>query len=184
MSICEQLRISDTFFDGYELPLTIQDVLIFFSTEIEDQNNIPRHIKDLLDVIRLNSEMTDEELIIHSDLSWFSYNVSIYINPSIQNENPKLVNFYSIFNFCIEHYDIYQTEGMKRFRNTCQEKINEVLSEIVVKHFFNFNKNHPCYPVYEKCHQLQDLHIRDRLVHERSLIYKKRGDKIIKNYPI
>lgn len=178
MSICEQLRISETFFDGYELPLTIQDALIFFSTEIEDENNIPYHIKQLLDARRLNSEMSDEELIIESEHLWFSDNVSFYLNSAIPNENSKLEKFYSIFDFCVENYNIYQRERLKRFRNTCQEKINEVLTDIVKKHYFNFNKNHPCYPLYDKCNQLQDLHIRDRLVEER-LISKKRGDEMM-----
>ena len=185
MSICEQLRISETFFDGYELPLTIQDALIFFSTEIEDQNNIPHHIKKLLDKIRINPGMTDEDLIKDANISWFCYNVTNYVTSAIQNENSKLRNFYSIFNFCIEHYDIYQIQvpEMERFRNMCQQKINEVLDAIFKKYAFkkyafNLNKNHPFYPVYQKCHELQDLHIRDHIV-EDSMITYRRGDEMM-----
>jgi hypothetical protein len=178
MSICERLRISETFFDGYALPETIEDTLIFFSTEIEDQNNIPEHINKLLIFKRLNPGMTDEELIKESDCIWFTDNVSFYLQSAIQNENSKIETFYSIFEFCIENYDIYQREVFKRFRNINQNKINEVLTDIVKKHYFNFNKNHACYPVYEKCHQLQDLHIRDQLVDE-SLITNRRGEEMM-----
>jgi hypothetical protein len=177
MSICERLRISETFFDGYELPETIEDALIFFSTEIEDQNNIPEHIKKLLDFNRLNPGMTDEELIRESDHNWFANNISFYLQSAIQNENSKIEIFYSIFQFCIENYYIYQRETLKRFRNTSQHKINEVLNDMK-KYSFNFNKNNTCYLLYEKCHQLQDLHIRDHLVDE-SLFINKRGEEMM-----
>lgn len=181
MSICEQLRISETFFDGYELPETVEDTLIFFSTEIEDQNNIPEHIKKLLDKKRANPGMTEEELIRQSDMIWFSCTVAHYVNNAINNENPKLGNFYSIFKFCIENYDIYNgSKGseMKRFIIICQQKINDVLDTIFNKHSFNFNKNHPCYSVYQKCHELQDLHIRDGLI-DQSMITYRRGDEMM-----
>jgi hypothetical protein len=34
MDVCKRLRINDTIFDGFLLPETIDDALIFFSTEI------------------------------------------------------------------------------------------------------------------------------------------------------
>lgn len=180
MSICEQLRINETFFDGYELPETVEDVLIFFSTEIEDQNNIPEHIKKLLDKHRENPEMTDEELIRECDIIWFSCSIAHYVNSAVNNENPKLANFYSIFKFCIENYNIYSSNRtqMKRLITICQQKINEVLDAVFKKHVFNINKNHPCYRIYQKCHELQDLHIRDHLVDETMISYR-RGDEMM-----
>lgn len=172
MSICEQLKISESFFDGYELPLTIQDALIFFSTEIEDSNNIPDHIKLLLTLIRRNPDITDEELIKESNTSWFTNQAAFYIGQSDGNKNSMLEVFYKIFNLAIDNFDIYKNLS-KKFIVTCQGKINEIFDLDSFKS--PFNKNHPCYHYYEKCHQLQDLHIRYSLIDE-SMIFYRRGD--------
>lgn len=183
MSICDQLRISETFFDGYELPLTIQDALIFFSTEIEDQNNIPHHIKSLLIQITEDPDMTDEELINNSNLEWFIHQALFYINQAILgNKNSVLESIYKVFNFCIDNFDIYKkisksSRNHIRFNNICQQKINEIFS-MVMGYDFKINKNHPCYRYYEKCHQLQDLHIRYSIVDESMIVYK-RGDEMM-----
>jgi hypothetical protein len=174
MSICEQLKISESFFDGYELPLTIQDALIFFSTEIEDLNNIPHHIKLLLTVIRENPDMTDEVLIHRSDISWFTEQASFYINQANGNKNSMLESIYKVFNLAIDHFDIYKKLckiSQKNFIVTCQEKINEIFGLDYFK--CPFNKNHPCYHYYEKCHQLQDLHIRYDLIDESMIFYRR-----------
>lgn len=165
MSICQQLRINESLFEGYELPLTIRDALIFFSTENLGQNT-PKHMNSLLTLIRENNEISDEELIKQSDVKWLIEQIQTQLTRGETNKNLKIQVMYNIFSLCLENYEIYKNTSI--FIKAAQEKITHLLDYLK-------DCNHPA---YQKAHELQDLHIRDNLV-DRELIVHIRGEDMM-----
>lgn len=150
MSICDSLRINTSTFEGYELPETVYDALIFFSTEVIDDNNIPKHIKDLLTMNRENPDMEEEKMIEEAKKHFLMENIKQQLNRNETNNILKIDCIYNILCLCLDDYDTYKMLG--QFINVMDYKIREILSVI------DNNKNNIC---YVKARELQDLHIRD-----------------------
>ena len=90
--ICHELKINESLFDGNPLPDTLEDVLIFFSTEELDENNVPKHIPKLLQYIRENPDSSDEEKINRCQIYWLSREISFELNRINNNINERSLN--------------------------------------------------------------------------------------------
>lgn len=132
-TICQQLKINESLFDGNPLPDTIEDVFIFFSTEEMDVNNIPMHIPRLLQYIRENPHSTDEEKISNCEIVWITNEIKVQLNRIDGNINERTLNklkidsLYNIFSILIDNFDIYKRMG-QRFITISRSKIDDVFS--------------------------------------------------------
>jgi len=151
MSICHLIRVDESFFDGYELPETVQDALIFFMTEMSDDNNIPRHIMALLRSARENPDMEEEKMIEEAQKYWLVDNIKQQLDRNESNKNLKIECLHNIVCLCLDNYDTYKKLG--KFIEVTDYKIKDLLD--------NVDKN--CI-YYVKAKELQDLHIRDSLI--------------------
>lgn len=162
--ICSLLRIEESIFEGYELPETVEDVFIFFSTEISDPNNIPFHIKEAQTYIRSNRiQNIDENKEVIVDVinkNWFVYHVKCQLDILNKKDNKKdkqhLLKVHiasNIFKLCIDNFDIYKDVG-DNFIKMCKSKLEEVSK--LEYHTYN-------YDVILKAKQLHKLHVENDL---------------------
>jgi len=137
-SICQQLKINESLFEGNPLPDTIEDVFIFFSTEEMDVNNIPIHIPRLLQYIRENPHSTDEEKISHCEIFWITNEIKLQLDRTddidertINNDGKeayfklKIDCLYNVFCILIDNFDIYKRMG-QRFITISRSKIDDI----------------------------------------------------------
>ena len=137
--ICHELKINESLFDGNPLPDTLEDVLIFFSTEELDENNVPKHIPKLLQYIRENPDSSDEEKINRCQIYWLSREISFELNRINNNINERSLNnddkdyyfkqkidcLYNIFSLLINNFYIYKRMG-QRFLEISRSKIDDI----------------------------------------------------------
>ncbi len=129
MNICENLKINPSSFEGFELPQTAEDALIFFRTEVSDVNNIPEHIRRVInDFSRNIIPLTEDEIIRETKKKWFTVNVKHQLERNEKIKELKLDCLYNIFELCINNCDIYILMGGD-FIEVCKRKIKEVLIE-------------------------------------------------------
>jgi len=137
-AICQLFKINESLFEGNPLPGTVEDVIIFFTTENIGENNIPKHILGLLDFNLENPHSTDDEKIEKCQILWLYEEISFHINRTktdrtdrTDRTNQLLVQtidcFSKVFSLCIDNFDTFKKMG-KRFHIVCREKIQEVLS--------------------------------------------------------
>ena len=151
MDVCNLLRINSTIFDGFLIPETISDALIFFSTEIIDSNNIPYHIKHLQTYVDRNQQVTDEIMIDVSNKNWLIGEIKIQLERNERKQ--KLIKdvLTKIFILCIDNFDIYR--NITSLTSTLKQKLDEVL-DLKTK----LNSNSLDLNVILKAEQLKELH--------------------------
>jgi len=129
MDVCKALRINDTIFDGFLLPETIYDALIFFSTEITDSNNIPMHIKELQAHLPRNPHLSHEDIINISNKSWLVFEIKAQLDRNEKTDELKKDVMTNIFTLCIDNFDIYRILDTP-FINVCKTKLEDIISLI------------------------------------------------------
>ncbi len=135
MNVCNQLKINPSSFEGFELPLTVQDAIIFFRSEI-NINNIPEHIRNVIELLDTGRISTDDEIIFHSRKQWLVTKIRHQLNRNEKLMKLKLDCIINIFQYCIDEYDIYKTMD-NSFIRICNQKIQEVL--VLNSDIYNYN---------------------------------------------
>jgi hypothetical protein len=131
--ICNQLKINPSIFEGYNIPDNIHDMMIFFSTEISNQNNIPFHIKLKVDEVIRNSQILEnaDEFFRDCRISWFVKEITKQIERDEKNMNMKIDCIYNIICMCMENIDIYKSINNTKFYESCLSKATQVLEQTI-----------------------------------------------------
>jgi hypothetical protein len=127
--ICDQLKINPSIFEGHNIPDNIRDIMVFFSIEISNKNNIPYHINLKLDEFRRNPGILEnvEEFIRNCRVSWLLNELSKQINRDEKNMNMKINCIYNFVCICMENPDIYRLVNHAKFYKNCLTKVTQVL---------------------------------------------------------
>ena len=135
--ICQLLKINESIFEGNPLPDTVEDVIIFFTTENINQNNIPKHITLFLNYNRENPHNTDDENIKRCQILWLCEEIQFHLNKIegvidviIENNDifqMKIECYSNIFSKCIDNFDIFRNMG-ENFHRVSGNKIREIFS--------------------------------------------------------
>ena len=134
-AICQVFKISESLFEGNPLPDTVEDIIIFFTTENIGENNIPKHILGFLDFNRENPHSTYDEKIEKCQILWLYEEISFHTKRT-KTDGKNICEKYllaqtidcfsNIFSLCIDNFDTFKKMG-QRFHTVCREKIQEVL---------------------------------------------------------
>ncbi len=132
--LCQLLHMNESLFEGNPLPETLEDVIIFFSTENIGENNVPKHITDLLRYSLNNPHSTIDEKVLLCRRSWLCHEIDFHINkPTGLNENlvfsQKVDSFSNVFSLCIDNFDLY-LHMSSRFHDVCRQKIEDVYQTV------------------------------------------------------
>lgn len=126
-NIFKALKINESIFDGQSnIPTTVNGILDYFSNIDNNQNNIPFHIKELVEKRDLFE--TEEELIRESRKLWLINIIGDQLRREEENYNMKLDCLYKILCICmdLENYPLYRS--FTTVHDVCMIKVSEVLN--------------------------------------------------------